>query len=663
MYMIFEKIKNFLRKHPRLSRVLAIGAAVIVSTAFNMIPLGAIGATTLLSRIKKDYSRDEFNDATMDVIRSIGSEFSKEVILDAFSNFISDQENLKQLREVLGADEIMMAVRQYGVELSLISANVQKYISLQEYVLRELEELKEISLYYYLPANFSEIKDFWRIPEYIDRVVERDERILNYINRAYKIVSSGKNVIFVGPPGVGKTVLLYLTCLDFIVNRKVNVAIAANSVVRNYHEKKGIFLFIDDVIRDRVALESIYRNNPRMIIATARTEDWRISSSKYKELFEPIHIDPPPETVIRDIILKYARHFGISVEEEAISRLIIKSDRNPAYIRYFFEDLSRQGIKIVDTEMANRVPDGMKEYVAEILREIFYKDNEIKKGAYGVAIALRTLGDLRENCVNERVFIKMYELSTKLAIERFNDVEDWGLFMYLRGFLVTKKDLRAVSYPHDTWYDVIVSKDVENPVVGLFTAIENKVPPGYRIELIRKSFAHALEHVKSECKINPHICRVELMSIKYYERLNEDILRRSIKVEIDENEHLTTNTAWLLKSLPKELEKPQEIPHIIVRVRGKEYVLSASQFEIGRNPQGYNLEIRTPEKTINTEIFDRFVSRKHLLVELRSQKIYVTDLGSRNGTYLNNIRIEPFKRYELKAGKIKIGNTEIEIII
>ncbi|NMG08506.1 FHA domain-containing protein [Brasilonema sp. UFV-L1] len=52
-----------------------------------------------------------------------------------------------------------------------------------------------------------------------------------------------------------------------------------------------------------------------------------------------------------------------------------------------------------------------------------------------------------------------------------------------------------------------------------------------------------------------------------------------------------------------------------------------------------------------------FVSRLHAEIQVEKKTYYVVDLGSVNGTYLNNIKLDPNKRYPLKFGdKIDLGH-------
>ncbi len=52
-----------------------------------------------------------------------------------------------------------------------------------------------------------------------------------------------------------------------------------------------------------------------------------------------------------------------------------------------------------------------------------------------------------------------------------------------------------------------------------------------------------------------------------------------------------------------------------------------------------------------------FVSRLHAEIQTERSTFYLVDLGSTNGTYLNNMRLEPRERYPLSLGdKIDLGH-------
>ena len=69
---------------------------------------------------------------------------------------------------------------------------------------------------------------------------------------------------------------------------------------------------------------------------------------------------------------------------------------------------------------------------------------------------------------------------------------------------------------------------------------------------------------------------------------------------------------------------------------------------------------RAPENDV--QIKDKSVSRAHLKIVKRGHKYFITDLKSRNGTFIDGVRIAPEMEYEVKEGKpIAIGKTFFSI--
>ncbi|MGE5839357.1 MAG: FHA domain-containing protein [Deltaproteobacteria bacterium] len=69
---------------------------------------------------------------------------------------------------------------------------------------------------------------------------------------------------------------------------------------------------------------------------------------------------------------------------------------------------------------------------------------------------------------------------------------------------------------------------------------------------------------------------------------------------------------------------------------------------------------RAPDNDIR--VMDKSVSRKHLKVVRRGEKFYVTDLGSKNGTFVDGMRITGGKEYEVREGMpIAVGQTFLSI--
>jgi len=69
---------------------------------------------------------------------------------------------------------------------------------------------------------------------------------------------------------------------------------------------------------------------------------------------------------------------------------------------------------------------------------------------------------------------------------------------------------------------------------------------------------------------------------------------------------------------------------------------------------------RAPENDI--QMNDKSVSRRHLKIDRRGDLYFITDIRSRNGTYIGGMRIEPETEYEVKEGvPIAVGKIFMSI--
>ena len=114
-----------------------------------------------------------------------------------------------------------------------------------------------------------------------------------------------------------------------------------------------------------------------------------------------------------------------------------------------------------------------------------------------------------------------------------------------------------------------------------------------------------------------------------------------------------TTAAWQLDETgdirPVDPEAPAEEGTLVIRAgggrAGETFQIAGGQMRIGRSPEA--------------EVFldDVTVSRNHALLVRRRDGLYIDDLGSLNGTYVNRRRIESHKLVdgdELQIGKYKL---------
>lgn len=85
---------------------------------------------------------------------------------------------------------------------------------------------------------------------------------------------------------------------------------------------------------------------------------------------------------------------------------------------------------------------------------------------------------------------------------------------------------------------------------------------------------------------------------------------------------------------------------------GKEIALKDEKFVVGRSEE---CQLRPKSES---------VSRRHCVFVQKDGRVMLADLKSRNGTYVNDVRLEPEKAKVLKSGdRIRIGQLDFEILI
>src|SRR5262245_27104011 len=86
--------------------------------------------------------------------------------------------------------------------------------------------------------------------------------------------------------------------------------------------------------------------------------------------------------------------------------------------------------------------------------------------------------------------------------------------------------------------------------------------------------------------------------------------------------------------------------------------------------EGLNFIGRADEKPVDIDLEDQeppdriWCSRQHALISLEEGKLFLEDLNSANGTYLNRNRVYPGQKQPLKVNDvIQIGNVQLKVIV
>ena len=118
----------------------------------------------------------------------------------------------------------------------------------------------------------------------------------------------------------------------------------------------------------------------------------------------------------------------------------------------------------------------------------------------------------------------------------------------------------------------------------------------------------------------------------------------------DENTDKTTVLQGDQKTLNAELQKAKEQEACLIIIRGSpqghRFFLTQKEMTIGRDPAA------------DISVADQSISRKHAKVTKESDKVRLTDLGSSNGTFVNDVKVKSGDSVILaKEDMVKLGNS------
>lgn len=122
---------------------------------------------------------------------------------------------------------------------------------------------------------------------------------------------------------------------------------------------------------------------------------------------------------------------------------------------------------------------------------------------------------------------------------------------------------------------------------------------------------------------------------------------------MSEDKNATVLITDIRKALAASEDEAKQKPACLLVVGGE---LNGSIFNL---MPGESVVGRNPDCTVSLDFHG--ISRRHFTVEVEEEKVFLTDLGSANGTYLNNVKVE--SPQDLKRGDmIKIGAIAMKYI-
>ncbi len=320
-------------------------------------------------------------------------------------------------------------------------------------------------MYYYVLRSLDELvgeSGILRLPSYIFDIFVFDDERLNVLRGSQRVLTSGGRVLITGYAGTGKTALMAMILKNMLESGYgIGYILEDTLVIGRDHEEEGVVIFYDDISRmNKTALRSLQVNDVGLLIGTIRTEEIGILEKKLGnpvgEVFEVFRINPMSTESLRQILFRMADKENISVNDDAVDIVISKAGSLPIYIWQVMRDLKMNRQYVLDREFAEKIPQGMLEYVDNILWRIL-DDHEEK---YEILLTLRILADMPNHEMHQDLFNAVFII----AKERIHG----GEIEIRRALLsdifdqVTRYLLKTRYYsfrlPHDSWADVLEGK-------------------------------------------------------------------------------------------------------------------------------------------------------------------------------------------------------------
>ncbi len=337
-----------------------------------------------------------------------------------------------------------------------------------------------------------------RLPSYIFDVFVFDDLRLSILRKAQRDLAGGHNVLITGAAGTGKTALMAMILRNVVeLGYRIGYIVESATYIGRDHEDEGVIVFCDDISRlSKSALRSIVKNNVHLLVATVRSEEMRELSLRLgvpaRKVFRIYRLMPMSRDTLLEILYRFADREGITVDRDAAEVVLSKSGNLPIYIWQLIRDLKVNKRKVLDVEFANRIPQGMLEYIDNILWSIL--DEHEDKAS--ILLTLMVMADtptyeLHQDLMNIlfaylQHMVKGQELDLKSAL--LNPLLD-RVTRYL-----FKTNNFTFKLPHDSWVDVLRGKS-RGFIGSDISRLQALYPKAKRREILEKAASVCEDYV------------------------------------------------------------------------------------------------------------------------------------------------------------------------
>ena len=380
-------------------------------------------------------------------------------------------------------------------------------------------------------------KSYLGLPAYIDRVIVLDNDRKNVIRRTIEALLSGRNVLIVGEPGVGKTTILYVVWKE-LRGRGIKtcfVPIGA-SILPDFD---GI-VFMDDLTGNYEQLISQIPTLRRgVILATARIgelhrvrEILRRSLRELDDIFLVVEVRPfRSRDDLRELTLKHLDENGLKLEDgDAVLEAIIeKSEGYPIFIFLLVNEAKNRGLSRITMDYVRTIPKGITKYVETILTRIirgvpqYHHDRNTQDLSLLLAIYLASkyiIGPMHIDLLRELYIVSYARLA---GIKPEKVPESLRIRNPMSDFVkhLVRVGRYLYTFPHRVWSFVI-----ENPrgqILGvdiqrLKSVIPEEEMEDMFVEAYNTAYSHYVRPSKDSTRIEEFMAQRILVARGYIRR-------------------------------------------------------------------------------------------------------------------------------------------------
>ncbi|MGQ4893958.1 MAG: eIF2A-related protein, partial [Candidatus Njordarchaeia archaeon] len=633
---IKEKISKFLDRHPRVKKALSLASSIAVSVALGpaaeLVGTGIRQSARAIIEKLPENVRGNAEKAYDALIRKTGEEEIAKKLLEFLKDALNDRALIDAIKKAIKEEgaELAMQINEALLQLEYsISEKFDEIESLRADLLgvsMQLGIIQEMVSYFYTPESKRRLLAIWRLPRYIDNVLTLDETRQRAIKEALEYIRSGENVVILGDPGVGKTVLLYVLWNE--LSKDHNTALLHDTEnLKTLHEKWGYILFYDDLPESKKLIYAIGEHATKGIVTTARKQEWSNLPAKTRTLFRQVELPKMPNNIIKDILIKHLQNYGISWEDDAINTIVRNANGDPIYIRFLVEELDASGIRKLTNDYAKETPQGMKDYISEILAKTLFEKSGIlyqpRQGARGVILTLLCLSDLINYEAHETHLDYIFQKSADQCKNIYNESPNDALYEYMKQYLDRDPKFLSLKFKHDTLADVLLG-ETTHKIASIIRSITSRFPPKNRRKILTDALKNGWDLVIDEFETRPVERLNLLLTYAYFAAKNfgEKEIPPDILRIIQENIDKTIAQATLIH-ISKEKKSPKipqkETPKRTVEKVQKTEKMKAVEETKKAKPQKTVEKIKVQEKQKRPEQIE--ITQEEISVENIKEKL------------------------------------------